>query len=82
MTRLDHKLANIRAGRYQRSDFIIADAKDGDMGPSIAGCGPKRGPDGSSTRYRTRQEFLDEIVTLLEQDILDVMLVSASNLSC
>jgi hypothetical protein len=80
MTRLDQKLANIRAGRYHRSDFIIADAKDGDMGPSIAGCGPKRLPDGSSTRYRTRQEFLDEIAALLEQDILDVMLVSASNL--
>jgi len=80
MTRLDHKLANIRAGRYQRSDFIIADAKDGDMGPSIAGCGPKRLPDGSWTRYRTRQEFLGEITALIEQDILDVMLVSASNL--
>ena len=80
MTRLDHKLANIRAGRYQRSDFIIADAKDGDMGPSIAGCGPKRLPDGSSTRYRTRQEFLGEIAALIDQDILDIMLVSASNL--
>jgi hypothetical protein len=80
MTRLDLKLANIRAGRYQRSDFIIADAKDGDMGPSIAGLGPKREADGSSTRYRTRREFLAEIVKLLEQDILDVMLVSASNL--
>jgi hypothetical protein len=32
MFRLDKKLANIRNGRYKRSDFMIADAKDGDMG--------------------------------------------------
>ena len=28
MTRLDHKLANIRAGRYQRSDFIMSEGCD------------------------------------------------------
>lgn len=80
MTRLDQKLANIRAGRYTRGDFIIADAKDGDMGPSIASMGPKREADGSWTRYRTRQEFLEQIKAIVAQDILDVMLVSASNL--
>ncbi|MBX6321120.1 MAG: hypothetical protein IRY94_04765 [Rhodospirillaceae bacterium] len=79
-TRLDQKLANIRAGRYKRADFIIADAKDPDMGPAIGGMGPKREADGSSSRYRTRQEFLDEIRALIRQDILDIMLVSASNL--
>ena len=34
-------------------DFIIADAKDPDMGPSLTSTGPKREPDGSWTRYRT-----------------------------
>lgn len=80
MTRLDQKLANIRAGRYTRGDFIIADAKDGDMGPSIPSMGPKREADGSWTRYRTRAEFLEQIKAVVAQDILDVMLVSASNL--
>lgn len=80
MTRLDEKLANIRAGRYKRSDFIIADAKDPDMGPSIPAMGPRRAADGSWSRYRTRQEFLAEIKALIAQDIVDIMLVSASNL--
>ncbi|MBV9701985.1 MAG: hypothetical protein JO163_04585 [Methylobacteriaceae bacterium] len=80
MKRLDEKLARIRAGRYSRADFIIADAKDGDMGPSLTSCGPKRQADGSWTRYRTRREFLDQIRAVVRQDILDVMLVSASNL--
>ena len=80
MTRLDEKLARIRAGHYKRSDFIIADAKDGDMGPSLTSTGPKRAPDGSWTRYRTRDEFLDTIRQVVEQDIVDIMLVSASNL--
>jgi hypothetical protein len=80
MTRLDEKLARIRAGRYTRDDFIIADAKDGDMGPSLAGCGPKREADGSSTRFRTRSEFLDQVRAIVRQDIVDIMLLSASNL--
>jgi len=80
MFRLDKKLANIRNGRYKRSDFMIADAKDGDMGPSIWSCGPHRAADGSSSRYRTRAEFLDQIKAIVAQDIVDIMLVSASNL--
>ena len=80
MFRLDKKLANIRNGRYKRSDFMIADAKDGDMGPSIWSCGPHRAADGSWTRYRTRAEFLDQIKAIVAQDIVDIMLVSASNL--
>ena len=80
MIRLDQKLANIRAGRYKRSDFIIADAKDGDMGPSIPSMGPHRAPDGTWSRYRTRREFLEQIKAIVAQDILDVMLLSASNL--
>ena len=42
MVRLDDKLARIRAGAYRRSDFIIADAKDPDMGPGLHAVGPAR----------------------------------------
>jgi len=80
LKRLDEKLARIRGGKYTQSDFIIADAKDGDMGPSLTSTGPKREKDGSWTRYRTRAEFLDQIAAIVAQDVVDVMLTSASNL--
>ncbi len=80
MTRYDQKLANIRAGNYKRRDFIIADAKDGDMGSPITAMGPHRQADGTVLRNRTRKEFLAEIEAILKQDVLDIMLVSASNL--
>ena len=35
MFRLDKKLAKIRSGKYAKGDFIIADAKDGDMSNPI-----------------------------------------------
>jgi hypothetical protein len=80
MTRFDAKLAKIKSGNYTRSDFIIADAKDGDMGPSIPSCGPKLERDCSFTRYRTRPEFLEQVKAVIRQDVVDIMLTSASNL--
>ena len=80
MTRFDAKIARIRAGNYKRTDFIIADAKDGDMGPSIPSCGPKLEKDCSFTRYRTRAEFLSQVKSVIAQDVVDIMLTSASNL--
>lgn len=80
MTRLDAKLARIRAGQYRSGDFIIADAKDPDMGPGLWASGPQRSADGSWTRYRTRGEFLDQMRAIVRQDIVDVMLASVSNL--
>jgi hypothetical protein len=80
MTRYDTKLARIAAGQYQSGDFILADAKDGDMGPALPSTGPVRAIDGSVTRFRTRREFLDQIKAILKQDVVDIMLTSASNL--
>jgi hypothetical protein len=80
MTRLDDKLARIHAGRYTPRDFIIADAKDPDMGPSLSATGPKRDHEGNWTRYRTRAEFIDSIQAIVEQDVVDVMLTSVSSL--
>lgn len=79
MFRLDEKLARIRAGAYTRADFIIADAKDPDMGPSIPGAGPIRAKDGTLGRYQTRPEFLKNVQAIVEQDIVDIMLTSASS---
>ncbi len=80
MFRLDEKLARIHNGTYKRSDFIIADAKDPDMGPSIPGCGPKRAADGLTQGFLTRPEFLENIEKILKQNVVDIMLTSASNL--
>lgn len=80
MLRLDQKLENIRSGRYTPSDFIIADAKDSDMGSGVTGTGFLRNADGTQGRQRTRAEFIDAIEEVVRQDIVDIMLVSVANL--
>jgi hypothetical protein len=50
------------------------------MGGGVPAYGPKLEADGSSKRFRTRDEFLDQIIAIVKQDIVDVMLCSASNL--
>jgi hypothetical protein len=76
MFRLDDKLARIRSGAYRRSDFIIADAKDPDMGPGLHAVGPGPG----EARFKTRAEFLDSVEKIVKQDVVDIMLTSVSNL--
>ena len=80
MIRLDDKLARIRSGAYRRSDFIIADAKDPDMGPGLHAVGPAPTVDGATPRFRTRAEFLNSIEAIVKQDVVDIMLTSVSNL--
>jgi hypothetical protein len=76
MFRLDDKLARIRGGSYRPSDFIIADAKDPDMGPGLHAVGSAFG----EPRFKTRAEFLDSIEAIVKQDVVDIMLTSVSNL--
>src|ERR1700761_1362864 len=80
MSRMEEKLARIRAGEYRRRDFIIADAKDPDMGPGLHAHGPIRTADGATPRLRTRAEFLGECEKIVKQDIVDILLASASNI--
>lgn len=80
MLRLEEKLARIHGGAYTRKDFVIADAKDPDMGPGLWAIGPALQKDGTSHRFRTRAEFLDAIEAVVKQDVVDVMLTSVSNL--
>jgi len=71
--RLDRKLARIRAGAYRPTDFIIADAKDGDM---AFGCAtPGKGPDG---RMKPLKAYRDDMVKVTESDLVDIMLMSVS----
>lgn len=80
MSRLDEKLSRILSGQYRRSDFIIADAKDGDMGSGITTGGPRYDAEGRQTGWKTRRDYLDQITAVVRQDIVDIMLTSASNL--
>jgi hypothetical protein len=80
VTRLDQKLARIQSGHYRRRDFIIADAKDGDMGSGITTGGPRLDADGRVIGWKTRRDYLDQITAVVQQDIVDIMLTSASNL--
>lgn len=83
---LDQKLARIRAGKDRRGDFIIADAKDADMafgimapGPQLAGSCP-HGFDRRHGCYKTLNDYLKQIREVIKQQLVDIVLLSASNL--
>src|SRR5437879_5329364 len=75
---LDRKLARIHADPQRCRDFILADAKDADMALSIGA--PGRSPEAhpGEVRYRTLQEFRDIVTQIVEQQLVDIMLMSAS----
>src|SRR6202040_3666748 len=75
---LDRKLQRIHADPSGRKDFILADAKDADMALAIGA--PGRSPEAHSgeLRYRTLAEFRDIISQIVEQQMVDIMLMSAS----
>lgn len=79
-TRYEEKMERIRAGRYAKGDFIIADAKDADLSGGILTTGRRRSADGSIVGNRTRAEFLAEIEALVRQDVVDILLASTSNI--
>ncbi len=76
MKTLDTKLTKIRGGKYTPKDFIIADAKDGDMGFGRAAPGPRR--DGSS-KMKTKAEYLAAMSEMTKSGLVDIMLMSASS---
>jgi DhnA family fructose-bisphosphate aldolase class Ia len=76
MKTLDTKLAKIRSGKYTPKDFIIADAKDGDMGFGRACPGPRR--DGSGA-LKTKADYLAAMGEMTKSGLVDIMLMSASS---
>ncbi|MCZ4088695.1 hypothetical protein [Sinorhizobium psoraleae] len=50
-------MERIRAGRYGKGDFIIADAKDADLSGGILTTGRRRDTEARVTGNRTRAEF-------------------------
>ncbi|MEM7445249.1 MAG: hypothetical protein AAF414_18155 [Pseudomonadota bacterium] len=72
---LDAKLQKIRAGTYTPADFIIADAKDGDIAFGIAAPGDDPARPG---RHLPRAAHLDAIREMVRSELVDIMLMSAS----
>jgi hypothetical protein len=78
--RLDEKLRRILADPSGCKDFMIADAKDGDMGGGRPAPGPLYDEAGKPTgRFKTLEAHRQQIRDIIVQDIVDVMLMSASN---
>lgn len=71
---LDQKLERIRKGRYTHKDFVIADAKDADMGFGLIAPGPN-----GNGGYKSRAEYLDNMVAMTKSGLVDIMLMSASS---
>ena len=85
MKRLDRKLANILNGSTAAADFIIADAKDADMAFGVTAPGPqggscRHGYNESEGCWKTLGQYREQIRAVIAQDIVDIMLLSASNL--
>ena len=72
---LDAKLARIHAGKYTQKDFIIADAKDGDMGFGTTCPGPVRG----TNKLKTKTQYLEAMTEMTKAGLVDIMLMSTSS---
>lgn len=79
MKTLDAKLARIRAGQYRPADFIIADAKDGDMAFGAAVAGAERDGEGKPTgRMLPLKAYRDDMQRVIASGLVDIMLTSLS----
>ena len=77
---LDHKLVRIRAGQYVPADFIIADAKDADMGFGAGAAGPFYDQDNQPTdRMRSIADYRAGMGEMVRSGLVDVMLTSVSS---
>jgi DhnA family fructose-bisphosphate aldolase class Ia len=78
--RLDRKLSSIREGRYRSSDFIIADAKDGDMSGGVSASGPEHDATGVPTgRMNTSSVYRAAMKEMIASGLIDIMLTSLSS---
>jgi hypothetical protein len=75
---LDRKLAAIHADPAGCREFILADAKDADMafGVGAPGLSPERHD--SEQRFRTLEEYREQIRQITRSELVDIMLMSAS----
>ena len=80
---LNEKLKSIHADPHGSAEFIIADAKDADMAFGIPAPGEIRrelSPENHSQemRFKTLAEYRNQIRQVIDQQIVDIVLMSAS----
>ena len=76
---LEKKLQKIKKHIYKPKDFIIADAKDGDMAMGITAPGPKRDNKGKICKsFKKLDDYKQAMVTMSKSNLVDIMLMSAS----
>ena len=76
--RLVEKLKRIRSGTYVPGDFIIADAKDAEMGGGIGALGTKR-LTGGAERPATSTDYRQAMIDMMASGLIDIMLTSMSS---
>jgi hypothetical protein len=78
---LDTKIADILANPSGSKAFIIADAKDADMAFGVAAPGHRRAAKTNDyeSDWKTLEDFRAQIRVVVRQGIVDIMLLSASN---
>lgn len=74
---LDRKLAAIHANPSSR-EFILADAKDADMAFGIGAPGQSPEAHTGELRFRTLEEYREQMRLITRQGLVDIMLMSAS----
>jgi hypothetical protein len=77
---MDAKLARIRTGTYSPTDFIIADAKDGDMSLGTSTAGPRFDERNEPTeRMRPIADYRADMRRIVKSGLVDIMLTSISS---
>ncbi len=76
--RLVGKLTRIRSGAYSPRDFIIADAKDAEMGGGIGALGARRLADGAK-RLATSADYRQAMIEMMASGLIEIMLTSMSS---
>ena len=75
---LDRKLARILSNPSCR-DFILADAKDADMAFGLSSPGRSPEQHAGEARFRTLDEYRQQIREIIAQGLVDIVLTSASS---
>ena len=75
---LDRKLAAIHANPSSCREFILADAKDADMAFGIGAPGQSPEAHSGEVRFKTLEEYREQIRAIIHQGVVDIMLMSAS----
>ncbi len=77
---LDIKLKKFQTGKFSPKDFIIADAKDADMGGGVPAPGNIRDQSGKIKKnFKSLENYLHAMEDITKSGLVDIMLMSASN---